>query len=56
VNFWDTSAIVPLLVREADICYYSDLRKMRAHFPAWNITVPLEETIRQIVAAWKDRL
>jgi len=38
------------------ICYYSDLRKMRAHFPAWNITVPLEETIRQIVAAWRIRL
>ena len=38
------------------ICYYSDLRKMRAHFPAWDITVPLEETIRQIVEAWRSRL
>ena len=37
------------------ICYYSDLRKMRAHFPAWDITQSLEETIRQIVAAWKAR-
>jgi CDP-paratose 2-epimerase len=37
------------------ICYYSDLRKMRAHFPAWDITQSLEETIRQIVAAWRER-
>jgi CDP-paratose 2-epimerase len=37
------------------ICYYSDLRKMRAHYPAWDITQSLEETIRQIVAAWKTR-
>jgi len=43
--------------REGDhICYYSDLRKMRSHYPAWNITVSLEETIRQIVEAWKDRV
>jgi len=38
------------------ICYYSDLRKMRAHYPAWDITVSLEETIRQIVEAWQGRL
>ncbi|HTT57576.1 MAG TPA: NAD-dependent epimerase/dehydratase family protein, partial [Opitutaceae bacterium] len=37
------------------ICYYSDLRKMRAHYPAWDISVSLEETIRQIVAAWRRR-
>jgi len=37
------------------ICYYSDLRKMRAHYPNWDITQSLEETIRQIVAAWRDR-
>ncbi|MFM7181632.1 MAG: NAD-dependent epimerase/dehydratase family protein [Verrucomicrobiales bacterium] len=37
------------------ICYISDLTKMRAHFPAWDITVSLEETIRQIVEAWKNR-
>ncbi|MEY4940042.1 MAG: hypothetical protein RIQ93_1777 [Verrucomicrobiota bacterium] len=34
------------------ICYYSDLRKMRAHYPDWNITQSLDETIRQIVEAW----
>jgi CDP-paratose 2-epimerase len=37
------------------ICYYSDLRKMRAHYPKWDITQSLEETIRQIVEAWKVR-
>ncbi len=38
------------------ICYYSDLRKMRAHYPAWDISVSLEETIRQIVEAGCSRL
>ena len=37
------------------ICYYSDLTQMRSHYPGWDITVSLEETIRQIVAAWKMR-
>ena len=37
------------------ICYYSDLTKMRAHYPGWDITVSLEETIGQIVEAWKKR-
>lgn len=38
------------------ICYYSDLRKMRAHYPAWDITQSLEDTIRQIVEAWQKRI
>jgi CDP-paratose 2-epimerase len=37
------------------ICYYSDLRKMRAHYPSWDITVSLEDTIQQIVEAWRQR-
>lgn len=37
------------------ICYYSDLTKMRAHYPSWDITVSLEETIRQIVEAQRQR-
>jgi CDP-paratose 2-epimerase len=42
--------------REGDhICYYSDLRKMKAHYPKWDITISLEETIRQIVEAWEKR-
>lgn len=43
--------------REGDhICYYSDLRKMKEHYPSWDITISLEETIRQIVEAWKTRI
>jgi len=38
------------------ICYYSDLTKMRQHYPAWNISVTLEETIQQIVESWRTRL
>ena len=38
------------------ICYYSDLRKMREHYPGWGIRVSLEETIRQIVELWQSRL
>ena len=37
------------------ICYYSDLRKMRAHYPGWDISISLEETIRQIVESWRRR-
>jgi CDP-paratose 2-epimerase len=37
------------------ICYYSDLRKMRAHYPKWDISISLEETIKQIVEAWMTR-
>jgi CDP-paratose 2-epimerase len=37
------------------ICYYSDLRKMRAHYPSWNITKSLEQTIHEIVEAWQER-
>lgn len=43
--------------REGDhICYYSDLRKMKAHFPEWDITKSLEDTIREIVENWQRRL
>jgi len=38
------------------ICYVSDLRKMRGHYPAWDITIGLEETVGQIVEAWQERL
>lgn len=38
------------------ICYYSDLRKMRSHYPQWDITISLRETLRQIVDAWRERL
>ncbi|MEO6326405.1 MAG: NAD-dependent epimerase/dehydratase family protein [Thermoanaerobaculia bacterium] len=38
------------------ICYYSDLRKMKSHYPSWDITISLDETIRQIVEAWRHRV
>lgn len=38
------------------ICYYSDLTKMHQHYPNWNISVSLDETIRQIVESWKTRI
>jgi len=37
------------------ICYYSDLTKMRTHYPQWDISISLPEIIEQIVSAWKDR-
>jgi CDP-paratose 2-epimerase len=43
--------------REGDhICYYSDLRKMKSHYPNWDVTISLESTISQIVDSWKERL
>lgn len=38
------------------ICYYSDLRIMRLHYPNWDISISLEETIHQIVVSWQKRL
>ena len=37
------------------ICYISDLSKMRQHYPQWDITISLEDTIGQIVEAAKGR-
>jgi CDP-paratose 2-epimerase len=37
------------------ICYISNLDKMKKHYPEWNITISLKETIRQIVEAWNQR-
>lgn len=42
--------------REGDhICYYSDLRKMKAHYPGWDITKSLQDTIKEIVVSWDKR-
>jgi CDP-paratose 2-epimerase len=42
--------------REGDhICYYSDLRKMQAHYPNWAITKSLKDTFKEIVASWQER-
>ena len=37
------------------ICYYSDLRKMKAHYPGWGITRSLEQTVEEILASWAHR-
>jgi CDP-paratose 2-epimerase len=38
------------------ICYYSDLRKIKSHYPEWAITKSLERTVGEIVEAWRARL
>ena len=37
------------------ICYYSDLSKMIDHYPNWDITKTLDDTILEIVENWKKR-
>lgn len=38
------------------ICYYSDLRKMKEHYPDWDITKSLQETIEEIYQSWVNRI
>lgn len=38
------------------ICYYSDLRKMRAHYPAWRVTRSLREIVFEIHEAARKKL
>jgi CDP-paratose 2-epimerase len=43
--------------REGDhICYISDLRKMREHFPAWDVTRSLGDIFDEVVDGWMGRL
>lgn len=37
------------------ICYYSDLRKMKDHYPKWNITKSLQQTFQEIYQSWIER-
>lgn len=37
------------------ICYYSDLRKMKDHYPNWDITKSLQTTFEEIYQAWMQR-
>ena len=42
--------------RDGDhICYYSDLGKIKSHYPGWDITKSLHDTIAEIVVNWKGR-
>jgi CDP-paratose 2-epimerase len=38
------------------ICYYSDLRKMKSHYPTWGITKPLGAIFQEIAEGWMTRL
>lgn len=38
------------------ICYYSDLRKMKEHYPGWTITRSLRDVFREITESWNVRL
>jgi CDP-paratose 2-epimerase len=42
--------------REGDhICYYSDLRKMQAHYPNWGLTKSLDDIFQEICESWCAR-
>jgi CDP-paratose 2-epimerase len=38
------------------ICYYSDLRKMKSHYPAWSVTRTLPSIFEEIAVSWTTRL
>jgi len=38
------------------ICYYSDLRKMKRHYPRWSITRSLPQIFQESVSAWQERV
>ncbi len=35
------------------ICYYSDLRKMRTHYPKWNVSKNLNQIFEEIAEKWR---
>ena len=37
------------------ICYYSDLRKIQSHYPAWKLTKSLPTIFSEIADAWVAR-
>jgi CDP-paratose 2-epimerase len=36
------------------ICYYSDLRKLKSHYPDWDLTYSLERIVEEMVQAIVD--
>src|SRR5262249_31888326 len=38
------------------ICYISDLKKMKSHYPSWRITRSLEQIFEEIHSAWRGRI
>lgn len=37
------------------ICYYSDLSKIKKHYPKWDVSITLDEIIEQIIYGWSLR-
>lgn len=37
------------------VCYYSDLTKIRSHFPNWSVTRRLPDIISEIASGWNSR-
>jgi len=38
------------------ICYYSDLRKAKQHYPKWSIKINLKDIIKEIVKKYKENV
>ena len=38
------------------ICYYSDLRKAKQHYPKWSIKINLKNIIKEIVKKYKENV
>jgi CDP-paratose 2-epimerase len=38
------------------ICYYSDLSKMKLHYPKWSLEHSLPDIFQEIAASWRQRL
>ena len=37
------------------VCYISDLRKLKAHYPGWDVSVPLREILGEMIEGWRSR-
>ena len=37
------------------ICYYSDLRRIKEHYPRWEITKTLDVMVVEILTSWRER-
>jgi CDP-paratose 2-epimerase len=38
------------------LCYYSDLRKIKTHYPRWTVSKSLDQIFNEIVDSWMKRL
>ncbi|MDZ8237552.1 MAG: NAD-dependent epimerase/dehydratase family protein [Nostoc sp. ChiQUE01a] len=53
IDIRDRTAILDLI--DSLRCYYSDLQKIKKHYPNWSITKPLKLIFSEMVAAWSDK-